>query len=108
VVLKNHIIKIISFHGSGCAIFMASASIMTEATKGKSVQEARAISKCFRQIVGDSIESPQDGVEMGDLNAFSGVKGYPARMKCALLPWKTLLAALEDPSAVASRQSPAK
>jgi len=105
LIIKNHIFEEISFNGSGCAIFVASASMMTEVTKGKSVQEALAISKRFRQIVGDSSESTPEGIEMGDLKAFSGVRGYPARVKCALLPWETLLAALERQSPVASRQS---
>lgn len=106
VILKDHILEKIGFTGSGCAIFVASASMMTEGTKGKSVQEALAISKRFRKIVGDLSESTQEGIEMGDLNAFSGVKGYPARVKCALLPWETLLAALDKQSPVTSSQSP--
>ena len=86
----------IAFEGSGCAISTASASLMTEAVKGKTPDEVRAIYDTFH---GEVTEQPVQGdrkVELGKLVAITGVKKYPARVKCATLAWHTLNAALDQ------------
>ena len=83
----------ILFEGQGCAISTASASLMTEAVKGKTIEEAEAIFREFQDMVtspGDPTEHP----DLGDLQVLAGVKEYPVRIKCATLPWHTLHAAL--------------
>jgi len=97
--IKSGVVKDIAFTGSGCAIFMASASIMTESVKLKSLEEVRTISERFFQVVDRSRELQPAPAITDDLAAFSGVRGYPSRVKCASLPWKTLQ------SAVGSAQS---
>lgn len=84
----------VSFQGSGCAISKASASVMTESLKGKSVGEVEALFKRFRDLVTgkESAEAP----DLGKLVAFSGVCDFPTRVKCATLAWHALLAALQD------------
>jgi nitrogen fixation NifU-like protein len=84
----------VSFEGSGCAISTASASLMTEAVKGKTVQEAEAVFAEFQKMVtatGEVEEHP----DLGDLEVLGGVREYPVRIKCATLPWHTLKAALK-------------
>ncbi len=87
-------VKEASFEGAGCAISTASASLMTEALKGKTLDEAKAMFRQFHSLVtGDAVES-QEGPGLGKLEVFSGVCQYPARVKCAILAWHTLDAAL--------------
>jgi nitrogen fixation protein NifU and related proteins len=82
----------VAFQGQGCAISRASASMMTGKTKGKTEEEARGLSAQVREmLVGPESELPRD---LGDLAALSGVRKFPARIKCAMLPWHTLEAAL--------------
>lgn len=92
--IENGVIKDIGFTGAGCAIFMASASMMTESVKLKTLEEVKAISERFHQLVGKSREMQPAPAAMDSLSAFSGVRGYPARVKCAILPWKTLQTAV--------------
>lgn len=84
----------ISFEGSGCAISTASASLMTEALKGRSIEEARELFHTFHKLVttGEGTGAP----ELGKLAVFTGVREYPMRVKCATLPWHTLQAALDQ------------
>ena len=92
-------IREICFRGQGCAISKASASLMTEALTGLSVDEARA--HTGRVIDGLENGSEETGLFLtGELAALSGVRRFPARIKCALLAWKALLAALEDGQSV--------
>ncbi|HEX5758894.1 MAG TPA: SUF system NifU family Fe-S cluster assembly protein [Thermoanaerobaculia bacterium] len=85
----------IAFEGSGCAISMAAASLMTEALKGVPVAEARTLFEGFHRLVtsrpGEPVEVP---AELGKLAVFAGVRDYPVRVKCATLPWHTFNAAL--------------
>lgn len=82
----------VSFEGSGCAISTASASLMTEALKGKSVDEASKLFEVFHKLVtGESI----DNENIGKLAVFAGVSEFPVRVKCASLAWHTLQAALK-------------
>lgn len=93
--VENNVIKEVTFEGSGCAISTASASLMTETLKGKTVEEAKRIFRNFHALVTGE---PQDAGEtggMGKLDVFSGVCQYPARVKCATLAWHTVGAALE-------------
>jgi nitrogen fixation NifU-like protein len=83
----------LSFEGSGCAISKASASVMTESLKGKSVQEVESIFKRFRDLVMGKTEDADD---LGKLVVFSGVCEFPTRVKCATLAWHALQAALQD------------
>ena len=90
-------IKDISFDGSGCAISMASASLMTTQLKGKTAPEAEALYKKFHEIVTTGKE-PE---EISDIAAFAGVHTFPARIKCATLGWHAALNALKsDPTTV--------
>ncbi|MCB0713967.1 MAG: SUF system NifU family Fe-S cluster assembly protein [Ignavibacteriae bacterium] len=82
----------ISFQGSGCAISKASASVMTELVKGKSVEEAEHLFEQFHDLVTGKLEA--DMFELGKLAAFAGVQDYPARVKCASLSWHTMHAAI--------------
>ena len=89
-------VKDASFVGSGCSISTASASMMTEAVKGKSAAEAEALFERFHAL----ITAPPDQAggehpELGKLAVFAGVCEFPVRVKCASLPWHTLKAALQ-------------
>ena len=82
----------VSFEGTGCAISKASASLMTEALKGKTVDEARALFERFH----DMVTSPTgtEVPEIGKLAVFAGVREFPMRVKCASLAWHTMKAAV--------------
>lgn len=92
--ISNGIIEEISFQGHGCAICTASSSLMTEAVNGKTVDEVRKLSDGVREML-TGVASEQ-GVELGKLRVFEGVREYPVRVKCATLPWHTLNAAIAD------------
>ncbi len=85
----------VSFIGSGCAISKASASLMTDAVKGKTVTEARGLFEEFLSLVTDD-NAQIDLDALGKLVVFGGVRDYPTRVKCASLAWHTLRAAVED------------
>lgn len=97
--VEDGVIKDLAFEGEGCAIVTASASLMTEALKGKTVEEADEL---FQQVIafltGDPSEEAEAGPELGKLAVFSGVREYPLRVKCATLAWRTMHAALKDVS----------
>jgi len=82
-----------SFQGSGCAISTASASILTDSIKGKTLAEAQSLFARFHELVTG--KAAADGQELGKLAVFSGVSEFPARVKCATLAWHTLKSALE-------------
>jgi nitrogen fixation NifU-like protein len=83
----------VAFEGSGCAISKASASLMTDALKGKTVADARAMFERFHRMV---TTPPDQTVEdLGKLSVLAGVREFPIRVKCASLAWHTLKAALE-------------
>jgi nitrogen fixation NifU-like protein len=81
-----------AFQGSGCAISKASASLMTEAIKGRTVEQARDLFQRFHQMITSSPGSPLP--EMGKLAVLSGVRDFPTRVKCAGLAWHTMKAAV--------------
>jgi nitrogen fixation protein NifU and related proteins len=93
VQVEDGVIRDVGFDGSGCAISTASASLMTGAVVGKTVAEAERLFHDFHEMVVDP-EAPADTARLGKLAAFAGVRGFPARVKCANLPWHTLHAAL--------------
>ncbi|HEX7486162.1 MAG TPA: SUF system NifU family Fe-S cluster assembly protein [Vicinamibacterales bacterium] len=101
--VENGIIKGVAFQGAGCAISRASASLMTDAVKGKSVEEAERMFEEFRQMVTSGVD---DAVEesLGKLAVFCGVREFPSRVKCASLAWHTLHAALESKDAPVSTE----
>ncbi len=82
------------FQGSGCAISTASASLMTEFVKGKTVDEIDASFQRFHNLVTSTMDEPEDFDGLGKLAVFSGVREFPMRVKCATLSWHTLRAAL--------------
>ncbi len=86
-------IKDATFQGSGCAISTASASLMTDTIKGKTVAEAQALFARFHEVVTSATDAPVP--DLGKLSVFAGVREFPARVKCASLAWHTLKAALE-------------
>jgi nitrogen fixation NifU-like protein len=92
---KENVIERVSFQGSGCAISMASASLLTEVVKGKTLEQARALFNNFHAMLMHA-DSQQDYSSLGKLAVLSGVGEYPARVKCATLAWHTLIAALEN------------
>jgi nitrogen fixation NifU-like protein len=82
----------VRFDGRGCSISMASASMMTDAVLGKTVEEAKALIEAFRALMTGA--GPSE--ELGDLLALQGVAKFPVRIKCATLPWSTLEKGLEE------------
>ena len=102
VVLKGDRVEDIRFEGSGCAISTASASLMTEAVKGK---ERAAVARLFDEV-HTLLTRPDAAAEatLGKLAALSGVREFPARVKCATLSWHTLNAALERAAATVSTE----
>jgi nitrogen fixation NifU-like protein len=89
--IENGRITDIRFQGAGCAISTASASLMTEAMKGKTPEDAEQTFQKFHSLL---TEEPHPASDLGKLAVFSGVRQYPMRVKCATLAWHTLRAAL--------------
>jgi nitrogen fixation NifU-like protein len=87
----------IRWHGQGCAICIASASMMSESIKGRTVAEAEALQQRFRAVLTGQLD-PQ-AAALGKLESVAGVRHYPARIKCALLGWHALMHALADHAA---------
>ena len=92
VTLDGDRIADVAFQGSGCAISKASASLMTETLKGKTVAEARTLFEKFHDMVTSSPDT--EAADLGKLSVLSGVREYPTRVKCASLAWHTLKAAV--------------
>ena len=87
----------VRFEGEGCAISTASASLMTQALKGKTVDEADALIREFQEMVTGAPDAAADWMErLGKLAVFQGVCEFPMRVKCATLAWHTFRAALDD------------
>ena len=90
----------VSFEGAGCAISKASASLMTDAIKGKSVGEAQALFERFHRMVTTPPETPVE--DMGKLSVLAGVREFPVRVKCASLAWHTLKAAMTNENRIST------
>ena len=101
---ESNTIVDVKFQGDGCAISRASASMMTGAIKGKTVVEAEKIYGRFHDLVMGKLAEDADLSDLGKLAVFSGVKEYPARVKCASLCWHTLESALEGGAPVVSTE----
>lgn len=89
LMVKGGRISDVSFQGKGCSISQASASMMTERLKGRSLDEALALSGTFTRMLHGDSEAAGDA-ELGDLRALAGVSKFPVRVKCALLAWNCL------------------
>ncbi len=99
--LEDGRIQDVRFDGSGCAISVASASLMTDALKGKTIDEAKQLFHRFHDlIVTDKPPTPEEMEMLSKLVALVGVKEYPARVKCATLCWHTLHSALQGDTEV--------
>ncbi|MDZ4804683.1 MAG: SUF system NifU family Fe-S cluster assembly protein [Candidatus Eisenbacteria bacterium] len=93
--MTDGVVTDVAFEGSGCAISTASASIMTEALKGKTVDEANRLFTTFHDLVTEQGPQP-DSAGLGKLAVFGGVREFPMRVKCATLAWHTMKAALDQ------------
>lgn len=100
--LEEDAVKEVSFEGSGCAISKAAASMMTQAVKGKSKQQAEQLFSEFHQMVTGELDPENTQNELGNLKIFSGVREFPVRVKCATLPWHTMHAALNNQELVST------
>ncbi len=89
VKVEGDVITDIRFTGEGCAISKASASMMTQAIKGKTMEEAAALYEGFHDLVTGKAATPPDK-SLGSLRAFAGVARFPARVKCATMAWHAL------------------
>jgi nitrogen fixation protein NifU and related proteins len=94
--VENNTVTDIAFKGSGCAISKASASMMTQAVKGKTKAEAETLFNEFRAMVMGELDIETDENHLGKLKIFAGVLEFPARVKCASLSWHTVHAALNE------------
>ena len=92
--VDGDVIRDLGFQGTGCAISKASASMMTDALKGKTLKEAEAFFDKFHTMLTSPATSSAELDELGKLAVLSGVREYPMRVKCATLAWHTLRAAL--------------
>jgi len=101
--MEGDVIRQVTFQGSGCAISKASASLMTDLVRGKTVAEVRRLFDEFHRMVTDQSAAPDLG-RLGKLAVFSGVRDYPVRVKCASLAWHTLRAAVEARDQVVSTE----
>ena len=101
--MEDDVIADVTFQGLGCAISMASASLMTSSVKGKTRAEAEALFDRFRRMITGSV-APVESESLGKLAVFSGVSEFPIKVKCASLSWHALKAALEGPNTVVSTE----
>jgi nitrogen fixation protein NifU and related proteins len=113
--LQDGVVQDIRIGGQGCSISQSSASMMTSAVKGRTVDEVRGVTKAFKAMMsiheqsldgedssagnGSEAAADQPGAKLGDLEALRGVVKFPVRIKCATLSWNTLMQALEESGA---------
>jgi len=100
--LEDELVKEVGFEGSGCAISKASASMMTQAVKGKSKEQAEKLFKEFHSMVTGELDEETQENGLGNLKIFAGVREFPVRVKCATLPWHTMHAALNNQELVST------
>jgi len=96
VKVANDAVEAIAFEGESCAICKASASMMTTAVKGKPRANAEQLIREFRDMATGTLDTVKEEHHLGRLTVFSGVRDLPTRVKCAILPWHTLHAALNS------------
>ena len=99
--MDGDVVEEISFQGSGCAISKASASILTESLKGKTIADVRSL---FDKVHDMILTGNMDG-DLGKLAALAGVHKFPVRVKCAILPWHALMAAVEGKGETVSTET---
>ena len=102
VKMENDVVSDVAFKGSGCAISKASASMMTQAVRGKNREEAEQLFDEFHRMVTGELDIETDDNSLGKLRVFAGVLEFPARVKCASLSWHTLNAALHDEAEIST------
>jgi nitrogen fixation NifU-like protein len=102
VEMDGDTINDVAFKGSGCAISKASASMMTQAVKGKTSGEAESLFGEFTKMVRGEIDEESEENHLGRLKIFAGVREFPARVKCASLSWHTLSAALHGDDSIST------
>lgn len=100
--VEDGVIADVSFLGSGCAISKASASIMTDEMKGKTVEDAEALFDRFHAMLTGAPDARPDTKGLGKLAVFAGVREFPVRVKCATLAWHTLKSALQGESSAST------
>jgi nitrogen fixation NifU-like protein len=92
--VEDGIVKDAMFEGEGCSISMSSASMMTQAIKGKNVEQALTLSQIFSDMMLG--KEHDDSIDLGDIEALQGVSKFPARIKCATLAWKAMEKGLKE------------
>lgn len=103
---NNGVLEKLTFEGTGCAISMASASLMTEYVKGKTIAEVNELFSAFHELVTHTDPTEAAKERLGKLAVLGGVSEFPVRVKCATLAWHTLNAALQnDPSQVTTEDN---
>ena len=102
VAMDGDTISDVAFKGSGCAISKASASMMTQAVKGRTSKEVGELFDEFTKMVRGEMDEEAEENHLGRLRVFAGVREFPARVKCASLSWHTLYAALHDDESVST------
>ncbi|HEV8427870.1 MAG TPA: SUF system NifU family Fe-S cluster assembly protein [Pyrinomonadaceae bacterium] len=100
--LEDDLVKEVGFEGSGCAISKASASMMTQAVKGKSKEQAENLFQEFHSMVTGELNEELEENSLGNLKIFAGVREFPVRVKCATLAWHTLHAALNKQAQIST------
>lgn len=106
--IDGDVVADVGFEGAGCAISTASASLLTEAVKGRSVDEARRLFAGVQHLLTSEGAGLSGAMgEVGKLQVLAGVHAFPMRVKCATLPWHTLIAALENRADTVSTEDPA-
>jgi len=102
VAMDGDMISDVAFKGSGCAISKASASMMTQAVKGRTSEEAQELFDEFTKMVRGELDEEAQENHLGRLSIFAGVREFPARVKCASLSWHTLYAALHGDESIST------
>ena len=100
--MDDGVVRDISFEGTGCAISKAAASMMTQSVKGRTREEAQRLFEEFHAMVTGELDEQTTPNGLGRLTIFSGVRDFPARVKCASLSWHTMLAALHGEALVST------
>jgi nitrogen fixation NifU-like protein len=102
--LEDEVVKDVAFNGAGCAISTASASLMTEGIKGKTIDEVLQLFEGFHELVTGDPKVEVDASGLGKLAVFGGVREFPVRVKCATLAWHTMKSALDGSDKIAKTE----
>jgi nitrogen fixation NifU-like protein len=102
--LEEGVVKDVAFNGAGCAISTASASLMTEGIKGKTIDEVLQLFEGFHELVTGDPKVEVDASGLGKLAVFGGVREFPVRVKCATLAWHTMKSALDGSGEIAKTE----